>query len=1040
MVAKAVSTRLEELVDRFEFEWTERSRDQIPALLTEVGLEADTDAIEELLRIDIQRRYAAKVTVELSSYLTLVMNQEDAPGLLRSIAYEDFRTRRAHAEVCLPERWAGISGIEAESWYRALTENRLFQASRMVEAESRPSVFDYQETPMSSAEDAIRSAGFSLVRQIGQGAFSRVFLARQESLANRYVVVKAVQRVFAEADRLAELQHTNIVPIYSLHRWGQWSLLCMPYAGLVTLADYFVAVPDSSLRSGQSYVSTIRLAQDVTVRPWVGHDNAGPQDPCSDEGLRKPFEAVSMNISPLHRDALVLWLFARIADALHHAHTRGIVHGDIKPANLLIRNDGEPALLDFNLSQKRDEVESTVAGGTLPYMSPESLRALMGVSIPLTVESDIYSLGAVFYQFLTGRLAYRPPQSAAPVDLEVAIAQRQHRIAWAVGDNVSPAIRAIVEKCLAPSIDQRYASAEQLREDLECERLCLPLKHARERSLRHLVRKWIARHPKVTSAASVSGIAAAIIIAMVFMLGRVAESRQRLVAEQSFQLFEAEAKDSLAEMSSVGRSGQAQALQRAHACLSTYEVLENPRWQENGIWQRLSSEDQHKAVSLMTNLMLRISWHQVSNSSFPDPGEGKNRSAESDIAFRSVKLLAKAPLGAQAHVEIELVNQTMNRQVGLQSSLAEIGVDVLQSNGLLPLDRLGLATRYIEMGNGDDAIKLLAPHLLHDIDEYTYWITRGRAQMLTTDLRGAELSFSMALESYPASSAAFHYRGVCRMKMRNDNDTRKAVDDFSSALKRQPDAFESLMNRAMAKEVLGDLTGATSDLTKLLRQHPNDSQALIVLSRIYRKQNKRALAERTLATALQSRPSSVSGWISLALTRLANDKEGAVRDLLQAQRMAPNSIEVLQNLAHVYSEHLNDSQKAIEALDRLLTLNPNYEQALLGRGVLHAREGEIDLALEDLNAAARASGRLLPSSLYQAACIYAQLLTYSDDAETKLKWQQDAMAYLTTSIQQGYGANLFESDKDLLSLRNDPRFQSLLTAVRASRRLRQDQW
>jgi eukaryotic-like serine/threonine-protein kinase len=1040
MVAKAVSTRLEAMVDRFELDWTEFSRDQIPALLAEVGLESDSDAFLELLRIDIQRRYAAKVPVELDSYLVLVSSQVGRLGLQRVIAYEDFRTRRACNEACLPERWAGITGIEAESWYRALKESHGYRASRTCEVETRPFVFDGHESPISSAEAAIRSAGFSPVRQIGQGAFSRVFLARQESLASRYVVVKAVQRTFAEADRLAELQHTNIVPIYSLHRCGHWSLMCMPYAGLVTLADYFVAVPDSNSRSGQTFVSTIRLARDATVRPLMGHDVPETQSRVSDAGLGQQFEAASETILPLHRDALALWLFARIADALHHAHTRGIVHGDIKPANLLIRNDGEPALLDFNLSQKRDEPESTVAGGTLPYMSPESLRSLMGASIPLTVESDIYSLGAVFYQFLTGRLAHRPPHSAAPVDLEVAIAQRQRGITWDAVDNVSPAIRAIVEKCLAPTSNHRYASAEYLREDLECERLCLPLKHAHECSLRHRGRKWIARHPRFTSAASVSGIAVAIIMLMLFTLWRVTASRQSLVAEKTFQRFEAEAKNSLAELSSVGRTGQVQALQRAHACLTTYEVLDNPRWQENGIWKGIPIADRQKAISLMTNLMLRISWNEVSNTSFSEQAKSESRSAESEIASLSVQQLTKSPFADQAPLAIALVSQTFDRPVGLQSSVSKLGTDALQANGLSSLDQLGLATRYIEMGNGDDALKLLGPHLLQELDEYTYWITRGRAQTLTTDLRGAELSFSMALERYPASSAAYHYRGVCRMKMRHDGEMRKAVDDFSSALKCQPDANESLLNRAMAKEVLGDLTGAISDLMELLDQRPNDTQTLIVLSRLYRKQNNHVLAERTLETVLRSHPSSVSGWVSLALTRLTSDKEGAVRDLLQAQRLAPQSIEVLQNLAHVYSEHLNDSTKAIETLDRLLTLSPEYEHALLGRGVLHAREGNIDAALDDLRTAARASGSLMPSSLYQAACIYAQILTYSDDVKAKTRWQQNAMACLTTSVQQGYGANLFETDKDLSSIRNDPRFQSLLTTVRASRTLRQVQW
>ncbi len=1039
-----LDSRFEEVVDRFEQGWSDRSREAIARLLADAGLNEDALATAELVRIDIQRRYAVDLPVELRWYLPLIPSQDDRGEVLHAIAYEDFRSRQACGHPCLPERWMEIPGVASESWYRGLIATQGFNGStRTVENGSDSISLTQFQSPQSSVESVIRDLGFTPVRQIGQGAFSRVFLARQDSLANRYVVIKAVKQSFDEAERLAELQHTNIVPIYSFHRCGQWSLLCMPYAGLVTLADYFDATPDSNLRSGQSFVSTIQCARDVTVR----HENTPDAEPVQvcigEDDNRRCFEAAAEALVPLPRDALVLWFFSRIADALHHAHVRGILHGDIKPANLLIRNDGEPALLDFNLSQKFDTSEPKLVGGTLPYMSPESMRSFIGSSSPISVESDIYGLGVVFYQFLTGRLAYPAPRSAATMDLEFAITQREVPVTWEDGDAISPAISAIVEKCLAPSVAQRYSSAEQLLDDLECERLNLPLKHAREHSLRHRARKWIARHPRSASAASVMAVASVIILAMTLVVWRIAQSNETLAAARTFQRFEASARDSSAQLLSIGRTGKDNAIKNAKLSLATYGVLEDDKWQELNAWSFLNESDKQTALSLMTNLMLKISWVHIESDAVAATETSDTKKAteqetteqktteQETTALRSINVLTQEPFVSQAPYAIELLSDAMNQQTPVRSISRNFASESTLALSFSPLDRIGLAARYIEQGNGEAAIRLLPASLLREIDAYTYWITLGRTQMLLSDFRGAELSFSLAAESYPASAAAFHYRGVCRMKMRNASDTQKALTDFSSALERQPDAFESLTNRAMAREVLGDFVGAVTDLETLINRDPNDARALIIQSRIFRKQNDQRRAKQALEAGLRSHPTTVPGWISLALARLPLDKHGALRDLLHAQRLSPNSVEVLQNLAHVYSEHLQESENAISALNRLLEINPEFEQAMLGRAVLHARSGNTDAAIKDLDNAKDVKIELSPPSLYQAACVFAQLLTHSDRDEETDRWKNNAFGYLSAAFQTGYGAQLFESDPDLSPLREDARFQSAQSIIRA---------
>ena len=102
-----------------------------------------------------------------------------------------------------------------------------------------------------------------------------------------------------------------------------------------------------------------------------------------------------------------MWIVAQLADGLHHAHQRGILHRDIKPSNVLISAEGQALLLDFNLSPPQDEDPAHAAiGGTVAYMAPEHLRALVGRTPALIRQvdrrSDIYSLGIVLAEMLTG--------------------------------------------------------------------------------------------------------------------------------------------------------------------------------------------------------------------------------------------------------------------------------------------------------------------------------------------------------------------------------------------------------------------------------------------------------------------------------------------------------------------------------------------------------------------------------------------------------------------------------------------------------------
>ena len=212
--------------------------------------------------------------------------------------------------------------------------------------------------------------GYRILRELGRGGMATVYLAEQESLG-RVVALKRLQvqgaadaelaqRFLHEARTVAQLAHPHIVAIYD-----------------------FGAVPSG---------------------PYLAMEYLGAGD------LKQRIET-----GPL-RPALALKVVAEVARALDHAHRRGIVHRDVKPENILFRDDGSAVLSDFGIARTTSRATRLtgigLAIGTPRYMSPEQARG----RADLDGRSDLYSLGVVLFEVLTGQEPYR-----AESDLDVVV-------------------------------------------------------------------------------------------------------------------------------------------------------------------------------------------------------------------------------------------------------------------------------------------------------------------------------------------------------------------------------------------------------------------------------------------------------------------------------------------------------------------------------------------------------------------------------------------------------------------------------------------
>ena len=164
------------------------------------------------------------------------------------------------------------------------------------------------------------------------------------------------------------------------------------------------------------------------------------------------------------------WIAARLAEGLEHAHSRGLIHRDMKPSNVLIADDGTPMLLDFNLATDTgNDAEGARAmfGGTLPYMAPEHLDAFNphGKTSPETVDerSDIYALGLILFEMVAGRPGFPDPPTGMPT-LEALTLLTEGRLRGAPSlreaNPTAPwSLDAILRKCLDPEPSKRYQRA-----------------------------------------------------------------------------------------------------------------------------------------------------------------------------------------------------------------------------------------------------------------------------------------------------------------------------------------------------------------------------------------------------------------------------------------------------------------------------------------------------------------------------------------------------------------------------------------------------
>ena len=236
-----------------------------------------------------------------------------------------------------------------------------------------------------------------------------------------------------------------------------------------------------------------------------------------------------------------LTLVANIADAVQHAHHRGVIHRDLKPANILVTESGDPKVLDFGLARAAQlELQSTVqtmAGevvGTMSYMSPEQV---VGDMAELDTRSDVYALGVILYELLSGRLPFDLTRKSLPEAVRIIREDEPARLS-SIQRTLPTDVETIAAKALEKDKLRRYGSAADLAEDIRRFLRNEPIV-ARRPSASYQIRKFAHRHKGLV------GGAVAVLIALV--VGVVVSTWQAVRASRAERVAQARASDAQAE-------------------------------------------------------------------------------------------------------------------------------------------------------------------------------------------------------------------------------------------------------------------------------------------------------------------------------------------------------------------------------------------------------------------------------------------------------------------------------------------------------------
>jgi serine/threonine protein kinase/tetratricopeptide (TPR) repeat protein len=892
--------------------------------------------------------------------------------------------------------------------------------------------------------------GFHLGHELGRGAFGCVFLAEQANLARRAVVLKVSGIEGSEPETLAQLQHTHIVPIHSVHEDAVRGLraVCMPYFGGASLSRVLQVLwkEDSRPKQGKSLLRALKAVQGPLPHALVtaGHNRPAtprahlPEEsvgagPAADSGGWTAWDLLE-GLDYIRASA---WIVARLAEGLHHAHERGVLHRDIKPSNILLSADGQPMLLDFNLSQNLQSAaaQATAAiGGTVAYMSPEHLQALASRDPALVRQvarpADIYSLGMVLYEMLAGcsPFDHSGSYSVLPLLIQTMAVERsctrpslrQHR------SDVPWSLDSIGRKCLDPDPSKRYQRAEHLAEDLRCFLDDRPLKYAPELSRVERVRKWVRRHPGLTSSSSVAATFVLLLVALggstLAIQGHLAKTRAQLLVVQAQDRLRAYVEGARRALCLVNTTTDLhdhlrEGLAVCEKTLALYGILEPDPWRQPPDWHHLEADDRQQVAATTRELLLMLAWARARIAAGNKAGLKDSLS----LLDRAEAIEALAP--SQALYEDRALYL---RQLGDEAGASAARTQAQQLRPTSASDHYLLATTYARNRRYAEAVEELEHALRLNPRHYWSVFQRGICHLEMGKPALAAGDFGVCIGLWPEFAWGHFNRGAALNKL---GEKARAIADYTAALECDPGFFLAYLNRGIAYLELQTYEQARTDLQRALDLGGSSASLHAGLGVALEKLGKTGEADAAFHQALElADQASADAWIGVRCAyafavagRLPGKAEEIFTEIL---RQRPDNPQALYGRAMLLVER-GSEKAALGLFDRALDAAPDFLEARRFRAVLLARGGDFEAAAKDMNWCL-AKGPGDGATLYAAACVAARAAEKASSGSPAQSAADQAIAFLRKALASGYGQTKIASDPDLGAIRHRPEMQSLL--------------
>ncbi len=723
-----------------------------------------------------------------------------------------------------------------------------------------------------------RLGPYEVLDKLGAGGMGEVYRASDTRL-EREVAIKILPERFAEdpqvlarfqreAKAVASLSHPNIITIYDIG----------------TEAGRTFAVME--LLTGQTLGSRLR----PSTMDWHG--------------------AVGIAIA--------------VAEGLGAAHARGVIHRDVKPANIFLTSDGGVKVLDFGLARVVTasgrtattvelETDPGVVMGTVSYMPPEQIRGQ-----PADARSDIFALGCVLYEMVGGRQPFEG--NTVPETFAAILHNAPSSLPDTAGE-VPPGLENVIQRCLEKDAAKRFQSAQEF----------------------------------VTALRNVTETAERVAQAKVDTDARIGETAEWIRPEPAASV----------------------------AVLPFVNVSPDP---ENEYFSDGLAEELIAVLSKVDGL------HVVSRtSSFAFKAKSEDvRKIGEQLNVIAVVEGSVRKAGNRLRISAQLTNVATGYQLWSESYNRQLE-DIFEIQDEIA-QHIAKALQIV-LKKEDKRVVEKASTV--DVEAYDYFL-RGRQFFHQFRQKGFEYArqmFAKAIEIDPGYARAYAGIADCHALLYSywdsSEENLKKADEFSQkALQLAREVAETRVSRGMALML----------------------------------QSQFAEAQQEFETAIQYDPSLFEAYYFYGRARLAEGKLEAATELFErAAQLRPDDYQSVCHLGGIYDglghkeEALAADRRAVEIAEKHLSLHPDDARALYLTAVSLCRLGDTDRSL-DWAGRALAMDPNEPVTLYNVGCVYA----LQGESE-------QAVDCLQRAVDNGFGhKEWFENDSDLDSLREHPRFQSLL--------------